>query len=205
LKEIALHILDIAENSIAAGANRVEITVEENLAGNRIHISVQDDGRGIDEQTLAHITDPFMTSRTTRVAGLGIPFFKAAAEACNGGLQIASTSGKGTRLEAEFERDHIDRMPLGDLAGTLLTLVVGFPEAHWLFHYRIDGQAFTFDNEPLKKELGDIPLTEPSILRFIREILKDGISSVQRAAADQDGRAALAKRDDTQEAKSADG
>jgi hypothetical protein len=182
LKEIALHILDIAENSVAAGAREVEITVEEDVPGSRIRISVQDDGAGMDEHTMAHVTDPFVTSRTTRVAGLGIPFFKAAAEACNGGLWITSTPGKGTRLEAEFVRDHIDRMPLGDLAGTMLTLVTCLPEIHWVFHYWTDGEAFSFDDGPVKEVLGDVALTEPSVLAFIRKTLEDGVSSVQRVA-----------------------
>jgi hypothetical protein len=181
MKDIALHILDIAENSIAAGARRVEITVEENLQENRISISVQDDGVGMDEVRLMRIADPFVTTRKTRVAGLGIPFIKAAAEACNGSVQITSIPGKGTHLQAEFERDHIDRMPLGDLASTMLVLIVGYPEAHWLFHYRIDGHTFTFDNALLVEVMSDIPVTEPSVLRFVREELKEGIGRVQRA------------------------
>jgi hypothetical protein len=184
LKEIALHILDIAENSIAAGAQSVQITVEESVPDNRVRIVVQDDGEGMDEETLAHITDPFVTSRSTRAVGLGIPFLQAAAEECNGGLRITSAPGKGTRLEAGFERNHIDRMPMGDLAGTMLTLVTGFPETHWVFHYQINGEAFTFDDEPIKEVLKGVPLVEPTVLRFIREMLQDGIESVQRASAE---------------------
>jgi anti-sigma regulatory factor (Ser/Thr protein kinase) len=182
MKEIALHILDIAENSVAAGAKTVEITVEENQPDNKIRVSIKDDGKGLDERKLARIADPFVTSRTTRVAGLGIPFLKAAAEECNGGLCVTSKPGEGTCLEVEFQRDHIDRMPLGDLAGTVLTLIVGSPDIRWLFHYRVDGQAFVFDDEPIKQELGDIPLTDPLILRFIRETLQDGVRHVQQAA-----------------------
>jgi anti-sigma regulatory factor (Ser/Thr protein kinase) len=182
LREIALHILDIAENSVTAGATTVEIMIDEDLADNRIRIVIQDDGRGMDEQMLLQVADPFVTSRTTRVAGLGIPFLKAAAEACNGGLRLSSEPGRGTRLEAEFERDHIDRMPLGDLSGTMLILVVGFPETHWVFHYQVGRERFTFDDRPLKRELGDIPLSEPSVLQFIRETLQAGIAGVKSAA-----------------------
>lgn len=185
MKEIALHILDIAENSVAAGAKRIEITIEEDLAGNRVRLCVQDNGRGIDEQMLACITDPFVTSRTTRIAGLGLPFLKAAAEACNGSLKITSAPGRGTRLEAEFERDHIDRMPLGDLPGTILTLVVGSPGIHWIFNYRVNGEVFTFDNEPIQQELGDIPLTEPCVLRWIKAMLDRGVNNVQCTATGQ--------------------
>lgn len=180
-----MHLLDIAENSVAAGAKTIEIMVVEDLANDRLKISVQDDGRGMDEPLLARVSDPFVTSRTTRKVGLGIPLFKAAAEACNGHLSLTSALGKGTRLQAEFQRSHIDRMPLGDLAGTMLTLVVSFPEIHWLFHYRANGVAFSFDDEPIKKELGEIPLAEPAILAFIRELLEKGVGSVQKATLER--------------------
>ena len=180
-----MHLLDIVENSVAAGAKTIEIMVEEDLANDRLKISVQDDGRGMDEPLLARVGDPFVTSRTTRKVGLGIPLFKAAAEACNGHLSMTSALGKGTRLEAEFQRSHIDRMPLGDLAGTMLTFVVSFPEIHWLFHYRTSGVEFSFDDEPIKKELGEIPLAEPSILVFIRELLEKGVGTVQNATLER--------------------
>jgi hypothetical protein len=186
LREIALHLLDIAENSVTAGARNIEITVEEDLQSDRLKAVVQDDGRGMDEQLLARVTDPFVTIRTTRKVGLGIPLLKAAAEACNGYLCITSTSGKGTRLQVEFQRSHIDRMPLGDIAGTILTLVVAYPETHWVFHYRVDDTEFTFDDKPIKSELEEIPLTEPSILAFIRESLQEGVASVQQAIVERE-------------------
>lgn len=185
MREIALHILDIAENSATAGARTVEITVEEDVPDDRLRIIVCDDGQGMDEELLAMVTDPFVTRRTTRKVGLGIPLFKAAAEACRGRLHITSLPGQGTRLEAEFQRSHIDRMPLGDLAGTWLTLVVGFPDIRWLFHYRAvlpngtHSPNFTFDTGPVKEELGNIPLTEPSILAFIKQTLREGVKNVQ--------------------------
>jgi anti-sigma regulatory factor (Ser/Thr protein kinase) len=180
LREIALHLLDIAENSIAAGATLIEIRVEEDIQNDRLKIVIQDNGRGMDEQMLAQVTDPFVTSRTTRKVGLGIPLFKAAAEACNGYLHISSVLGQGTRVEVEFQRSHIDRMPLGDLAGTMLNLVICHPEIHWLFHYRVGNLTFTFDDEPIKTELAGIPLTEPAVLSFIKKTLQEGVQSVQQ-------------------------
>ena len=186
MREIALHLLDIAENSVAAGARLVEVTVEEDLPNDRLRIAVRDDGKGMDEQLLVRVTDPFVTSRTTRKVGLGIPLLKAAAEACQGWLHITSAPGQGTCLTAEFQRSHIDRMPLGDLAGTVLTLVVAFPKIHWVFHYQANGHAqFAFDDELIKRELEGVPLTEPSILAFIKELLQGGVGNVQRAMANQ--------------------
>jgi hypothetical protein len=183
LRELALHILDIAENSVTAGASTIDISVQESISEDRLSITIADNGKGMDEITLARITDPFVTSRTTRRVGLGIPLLKAAAEACHGGLTLISKPGQGASLAVEFQRSHIDRMPLGDLAGTILTLVVGYPAVRWRFKYRLEQEEFFFDDEPIKKELDGLPLTEPAILAFIREMLSDGIGSVQKTAA----------------------
>lgn len=176
MRELALHLLDIAENSVAAGATEITITVEEDLANDRLRMSVEDNGKGMDPETVARVIDPFVTSRKTRKVGLGIPLLKEAAEACNGGLQIESQVGRGTRLDVDFKRSHIDRMPLGDLAGTILTLVVAYPAIHWIFDYRYGEKSFVFDDAVVKHELGGFPLTEPSILAFVREMLEQGVA-----------------------------
>jgi len=182
LKELALHLLDIVNNSISAHSKNIEIAVIEDTATDRLQMSVKDDGTGMDAQMLSMVTDPFVTSRTTRKVGLGIPLLKAAAEACNGGLKIQSQLGKGTQVEVEFQRSHIDRMPLGDLAGTIRSLEIGFPEVHLVFRYRVDDAGFVFDDAPIKKELEGIPLTEPAVLTFLREYLEEGIKAVQKKA-----------------------
>jgi histidine kinase/DNA gyrase B/HSP90-like ATPase len=181
VKEIALHILDIVENGLAAGATAIDILVDDDVACNRLRVSVRDDGRGMDAGTLAAIHDPFVTSRTTRMAGLGVPLLKAAAEACNGCLEVRSAPSQGTTLAAEFQRDHIDRMPLGDLPGTLLGLVVGRPEIRWCFRYQAGGETFSFDSDPIRQALGDVPLSDPAALRCIRETLEEGVRRVQGA------------------------
>lgn len=188
MRELALHILDIAENSISAGASQINITVSEDLEKDRLTITIEDNGKGMDTETLERINDPFVTSRTTRKVGLGIPFFKAAAEACAGGLNIQSQPGVGTKVDVNFKHSHIDRMPLGDLVCTLLTLIIGSPHIHWLFEYRINNCTFIFDDEPIKQILDGVPLSEPTVMKFIRETLEEGIQDVrqkQLASADQ--------------------
>lgn len=182
MRELALHILDIAENSISAGASRISISVTEDLISDRLTITIEDNGKGMDAETVARITDPFITSRTTRNVGLGIPFFKAAAEACEGHFSIQSRPGLGTTVTADFRRSHIDRMPLGDLASTLQTLIIGTPEVHWIFDYRINEDIFQFDNEPVKEILGDVPLSDPGVMKYIRETLRTGIAELRQKA-----------------------
>jgi len=179
LRELALHILDIAENSISANATSIKIIIIENISEDILKIIIEDNGKGMDEVTLKRIIDPFVTSRTTRKVGLGIPFFKAAAEACEGTFDISSQPGKGTKVTAVFKHSHIDRMPLGDVVNTLMTLIIGTPDIHWFFEYQMNEQVFIFDDEPIKIVLDGLSLTEPSVMKFIRQTLINGIESVQ--------------------------
>ncbi|HZY42954.1 MAG TPA: ATP-binding protein, partial [Anaerolineae bacterium] len=153
------------------------------LKADRLKLAVTDNGKGMDAAMAASVVDPFVTSRTTRKVGLGIPLLKEAAEMCNGYLKIDSTVGKGTRLECEFQHSHIDRMPLGDVTSTLLTLVVANPQIQWQLAYRVNDAVFEFDSAPIVQELGDVPLTEPSILAFVRAMLHDGIADVRQREA----------------------
>lgn len=179
MRELSLHLLDIAENSISAGAKNITITIHEDTLADRLYLSVQDDGKGMDEEMVRKVTDPFVTTRTTRKVGLGIPLLKAAAEACNGWLKIHSKPGEGTLVEVEFQRSHIDRMPLGDVAGTFLTLLVGNPQIHWVFRYSVNQDSFELDDQPIKQGLQDIPLSDPFVLSYLRELLESNIRSLQ--------------------------
>ena len=179
MKEISLHILDIAENSVNAGADRIIIEIIENLNNDRLSIRISDNGKGIDSETLAVISDPFVTTRKTRRVGLGIPFFKAAAEACQGNLQITSELGVGTTVEVNFQLSHIDRMPLGDLENTLANLLIGYPKIDWLIKYDADEKHFEMDSKEIKEILGDVPLSEPSVIEYIRQQLTDGIGKIR--------------------------
>jgi anti-sigma regulatory factor (Ser/Thr protein kinase) len=179
LKEISLHILDIAENSVNAGATEIQILVAENIKNDELVVSIKDNGCGMDAEKVKRITDPFVTSRTTRRVGLGIPFFKAAAEACEGGFEISSEVGHGTLVLVKFRHSHIDRMPLGDLKGTLLNLLIGNPGIRWIFEYQYNENVFEFDSEPVKEILGDLPLSDPQVIKFLRGSISDGIDQAR--------------------------
>ena len=179
MRELSLHILDIAENSISAGASRVGISVIEDIKGGMLSIKISDNGKGMDPETAQRVLDPFVTSRTTRKVGLGLPLLKAAAEGCNGGLTIESQLGVGTTTQVTFQHSHIDRMPLGEISDTWLTLLLGSPEVNWVFHYQMDDAVFSLDDTELKKELEGISLTEPSIMPILRELIRDGVESVR--------------------------
>ncbi len=179
MKELALHLLDIAHNSVSANARNITIEVKEDTKSDLLTLTVKDDGKGMDAQMVQQVMDPFVTTRTTRNVGLGIPLLKAAAEACGGNLEIHSTPGKGTEVKVTFQRSHIDRMPLGNLAETFFSLEVGCPEVHWTFIYEVDDQKFEFDDTLVKQELGDVPLSDPLVLSYLRSEFESGIKALQ--------------------------
>jgi len=183
MREIALHLMDIAENSVAVESRNVRIAVVEDQQNNSLIVSVTDDGRGMDADTAKRVLDPFYTTRTTRKIGLGIPLLKLAAEQCEGGLSLKTEPGKGTQVEAQFQLNHIDRMPLGDIGCTFLTLLVAHPHIHWIFEYKsinIQGaiKEFKLDDSEVKSALGDVSLTEPDVLRILRGMIEEGIASL---------------------------
>jgi hypothetical protein len=179
LRELSLHLLDIAENSISAKAKNITIEVIEDLRTDLLKLSVQDDGCGMSPEMAASVIDPFVTTRTTRKVGLGIPLLKEAAEACNGSLQLESKIDVGTRIDVQFQRSHIDRMPLGDIITTILHLEVANPAVHWVFKYGFNDQEYIFDDEPVKAELEGVSLSEPSILSCLREMLQSGVDEAR--------------------------
>ncbi|MBN2390585.1 MAG: sensor histidine kinase [Anaerolineae bacterium] len=180
-RDLSQHILDIAENGVKAGATLLHLTIEEDSTADTLHIVVQDNGSGMDAETLAKVIDPWFTTRTTRNVGLGIPFFKQAAEMCDGMFSITSEPGVGTTTEATFQHSHIDRPPLGDLAGTLLCMIVGFVSVDVLYEHRVNTEReFILDTREIHAILGDdVPLSDPDVLAFLSESLHEGLASLQ--------------------------
>lgn len=172
MPEISLNILDVAENSVRAGASRVEIRVEADTGKNTLSVMIADDGCGMTREQLERVEDPFFTTRTTRKVGLGIPFFKQAAEGTGGTFSIRSEKNKGTVTEAVFVLDSIDRMPLGDMTSTIHTLITGHENMDFCYTYRLDGKEFVLDTREMRMILGDVPFHLPEVSGFIREYLE---------------------------------
>jgi hypothetical protein len=182
MRELSLHILDIMENSLMAGATLVELTIEEDLTADRLIITVQDNGRGMSREQLARVLDPFYTTRTTRHVGLGLPLFKAAAQQSNGDLTIASEPGKGATVQAIFQHSHIDRMPLGDIKSTLIAAILkGTADIRYMHQVKEKGavKEFEFDTASIKAELDGVPLTHPAVQQWLQEFIAEGEREVR--------------------------
>ena len=173
MRELSLNILDIAQNSLSAGAGLVTLTVDEDSGADSLTLRVEDDGRGMDADTLQRVRDPFYTTRTTRKVGMGIPLFRMAAEMTGGSLDIVSEPGKGTAVTASFSLSHIDRMPLGDLAVTVTALIRLNPGVDFVYRHTVDGRSFEMDTRELRAQLGDVPLSEPDVMEWIDGYLRE--------------------------------
>ncbi len=178
VQDLSLHILDIVENSLAAGARRVEVRIEEDLQEDRLTIEIMDDGCGMDETMVKQALDPFFTTKTTRRVGLGLPLLTEACRICNGELCLQSCPGQGTTVKATFQHSHIDRKPLGQMGDTLITLIVGHPEVDLLYEHRKDGKVFSLDTREIKSDLGDIPLNAPQVVSALRTLILSGLEGL---------------------------
>lgn len=176
--ELALHIMDLVQNSLAAGATRVWLEIEESLAEDRLKIEIRDNGRGIPGEMISRVTDPFVTSRKARAVGLGLPLFKEAAERCGGGMEVHSETGRGTKVLAWFRLDHIDRAPLGNIGETMEVLIGGNPGVEFVYEHRVDGKAYRLETAAMKKELGTVPLDDPAVLGFVRRDIEEGLKEI---------------------------
>ncbi|MFC1887755.1 ATP-binding protein [Candidatus Cloacimonadota bacterium] len=179
---MSLHLLDIIENSVRAEATVIDIIIKAEILKNRLEISIKDNGTGMDSETVEKTQDPFYTTKEERVkkVGLGIPLFKHNAEITGGSLVIDSLPGNGTGLHATFQFDHVDRIPLGNIADTMITAIVGHPEVDFnlnLIRRTVRGEEldYTLSTLLIKEELGDIPLTYPDVIQFLENDIKEGI------------------------------
>lgn len=176
MKELSLNILDIAKNSVTAGATCIEITVTE--TPQRLSITVGDNGCGMTPEFVARVTDPFTTTRTTRKVGLGIPLLKMEAQMSGGDLTITSQVGEGTTVSAWFDPGNIDMPPLGDLNSSILTLIQGSPEIDFVFTHARGAGSYTLDTREIREIMGDISLAEPEILAWLGDFLQENEASL---------------------------
>jgi len=143
--DISLHILDVVENSIMAQAEAVVIRITEDTPASLLVLEIEDNGRGMDEATVKKALDPFFTTRTTRRVGLGLPMLAQSARETGGGLEVSSSVGQGTRIKATFRSDHPDCRPIGDMAETLMMLVTGHPDIHFVYEHIRDDEVLRLD------------------------------------------------------------
>ena len=175
MKELSLNILDIAQNSVAANAKQIVISVIIKADENLLKIIIEDDGKGMSEEILQAVTDPFVTTRTTRKVGMGIPLFKQSAEQSDGDFNIKSELGKGTVVTASYKLNHIDRPPIGDVASTIAMLVSCNENIDFIFNYISDDYEFIFDTKEIKAILNGVSVNTPDVVIWMQDFIRENI------------------------------
>ena len=177
MKELSLNVLDIAQNSISAGATEIGISLIEN-EDNLLSLTISDNGCGMSKETVERVTNPFYTTRTTRKVGMGIPLLKLAAEQTGGSLSIKSVTadedplGHGTVVCATFHTDSIDFTPVGDMVSTMCVIIQGHPEIDYVFRHKTPVIDVSLETSEMREVLGEeVSLSEPEIISWLAEYL----------------------------------
>lgn len=181
MKDLSLYVLDIAQNSIRAGASRLEIELFENEATNELGLVITDNGKGMDPLTLEKVKDPFFTTRSTRKVGLGLSLLDQCSKSCNGNLDIVSKKGEGTKIKAIMQLDHIDRPPVGDLASTITSLLTIGENKELIYKHLYNGDLFEFSKSEISEMLDGISLQQPWILKKIRELIQLNLNELRNS------------------------
>ncbi len=178
MQELSLNVLDIVQNSIKAKATLIEISIKKCTDNKTILISISDNGCGMTKEQIEQVVDPFYTTRTTRKVGLGVPFFKMSAEMTGGSFFIDSEVGKGTVINACYNYENIDMMPIGDMAATILSLVSVNPDIDFVYLYEINQKSFIMDTRQIKVILEGMPVNSHEVLSFIKDFINENQSEI---------------------------
>ena len=173
MRDLSLHLLDIIQNSVKAGALRIEAEFSADPAMNLLTMVVRDNGCGMPPELARRVTDPFVTTRTTRSVGLGLPLLKEQCELTGGRLTLESEVGTGTVLTAELGLDSIDRLPLGEISSTWVVLILADPLIDYRLVMQSPGRRFELGLAEVREQLQEVPLSEPAVLEWIKDYIDE--------------------------------
>jgi len=175
MKDLSMHIMDILQNSTRAGASKIELFIYEDISKDTLTIVFKDNGSGMSEEVLSQVLNPFFTTRTTRKVGLGLSLLKQNAELTGGSLEITSTLGVGTEVTVTFGLSHLDRPPMGDLAGTVVLTASAYPNIRFIVHYKTSSIDYIFDTDEINEALDGVSIQEPDIISYLIEMFRENI------------------------------
>ena len=179
MKDFAMHIMDIVQNSISAAATEITVSITESSKEDKLKLIITDNGKGIPEDMLQNITDPYVTSRTTRKVGLGLSLLNQHAISTGGDLKIISKVGIGTQIFADFGLLHYDRQPLGDIAGTIVLLAAANPKIKFVYEHSTSKGSYRFDTDEVNEMLDGMSISEATVIRFLKEMIEENLKEIE--------------------------
>jgi len=171
LRDLSLHLLDIIQNSVSAGATSIFIEIK--AVDEYLEMTVKDNGKGMDKSFLEQVTDPFVTTRKTRKVGLGIPLLKEACEIAGGDMLIESEKGTGTQIKMKMLISSIDRLPVGDIGSTFMGLAMSHPEIDFDIAMKSSKDGYQLSFSEIRKQLDGVPLSEISVASWIKDNIEE--------------------------------
>ena len=178
MKELAMHVYVLMENSTAANSTEVKLTIRDSLKDNIYAFTIEDNGKGMTPEFMAKVTDPYTTSRTTRKVGLGLPLIKMNTENCGGGIKLQSEVGKGTRLDFWFQHNHWDRPPMGDIAGTIVMLCAAHEDIHIIYKHITDEDEFVFDTDEIHEALDGMSMNDVKVMGWLKDMVQENLEAI---------------------------
>ena len=132
MEDLSLHIMDIVENSVRAGARHIAVRLVDRT-DHTLVVEVEDDGGGMDEEALKNAANPFYTTKNNKKYGLGLSLLSQACEDAGGSLKVEKGNPRGIKVVASFKKDHVDIKPVGDIDKTIRVFRALHPEVHLSF------------------------------------------------------------------------
>jgi len=182
MRELSLHILDVARNSVEAGAGMLDLDIVEDTAADRLNVTIRDDGPGMDAEMVARVTDPFFSTRKTRRVGMGLSLMKATCERCGGFLTVQSSPGEGTVVLSALRLSHLDRPPLGDMGAVIQALACEAETVALHYTHVVDGRVFELDTAQLQQDLDGVPVSTPMVLQWLRGLVDEELQAIGSVA-----------------------
>ena len=177
MRELSLHILDLIENAIRAGASVISVAVAEHADEDMLEIVVEDNGPGLGVPP-EEATNPFFTTKNGKRVGLGLSLFRATAEQAGGHLAIGKSPLGGVSVRTTMQLSHIDRRPLGDLAATLSSVVCTNPHLDLWCRVGSGDDEYVVRASDVAKEFCANDRCGLAIARRVSEEIKTGLASM---------------------------
>ena len=173
-----MHILDIVRNSVEAGAKNISVSMKIDT-DHVLTIRFEDNGRGMSPEMVKNVTDPFVTTRTTRKVGMGLSLIKMNAELTGGSLSVESEQGKGTIVSAGFNLSHIDCLPFGNLGSVFSSLLGGNPDHRFFFEFSVNEDEFSLKSEEIWEMLKETGISQLKMMIFLKDMINNNLKEMK--------------------------
>lgn len=167
------------QNALTAHADCIRLEIFMNEARDMLRVVVEDNGQGISEQVARSAGDPFAMCKEGH-GGLGLALLDASVQRANGDLVVRPIETGGTAVEFCYALSHVDRPPMGDLAGTLHAIMICNPYVDFVVEMCAwPAKHEKLDMRQIRQVVGeDMRVDEPAISGWFKSRLQAMFASL---------------------------